>query len=80
MSHSPVPLLRPILAPLRAIALTVAVSLPSASAFAHGVTEQAQQRFLNGDFREVARVGAEHMLTGYDHRLFLLGVMLLLTR
>lgn len=54
--------------------------LPFTTGHAHGVTEQAQQQMLNGNFWEVAWVGAEHMLTGYDHLLFLLGVLLLLTR
>lgn len=40
----------------------------------------AQQRMLIGSFLDVAWIGAEHMLTGYDHLLFLLGVMLFLAR
>ncbi len=47
---------------------------------AHTVTEQAQQRMLIGSLTDAAWIGAEHMLTGYDHLLFLLGVMLFLTR
>jgi len=47
---------------------------------AHSVSEQAQQRMLIGGFVDAAWIGAEHMLTGYDHLLFLLGVMLFLTR
>jgi hypothetical protein len=47
---------------------------------AHTVTEQAQQRMLIGGLLDAARIGAEHMLTGYDDLLFLLGVMLFLTR
>lgn len=35
---------------------------------------------LIGGFPQAAWIGAEHMLTGYDHILFLLGVMLFLTR
>lgn len=52
----------------------------SVGASAHSVSEQAQQRMLVGDFFDAAWIGAEHMLTGYDHLLFLLGVMLFLTR
>lgn len=47
---------------------------------AHTVSELAQQQMLIGSLRDAARIGAEHMLTGYDHLLFLLGVMLFLTR
>lgn len=50
------------------------------TAAAHSVSEQAQQRMLIGGFFDAAWIGAEHMLTGYDHLLFLLGVMLFLTR
>jgi hypothetical protein len=50
-----------------------------AAALAHGVTEAAQQRLLNGSLVDVAWVGAEHMLTGYDHLLFLFGILLFLT-
>jgi hypothetical protein len=58
-----------------------AIALASAApAFAHGVTEQAQQRMLNGGLVDVAWIGAEHMLTGYDHLLFLFGVVLFLER
>ena len=52
----------------------------AAPAMAHSVSEQAQQRMLIGGFSDAAWIGAEHMLTGYDHLLFLLGVMLFLTR
>lgn len=54
--------------------------LASSQGIAHTVSEQAQQRMLSGDLFDVAWIGAEHMLTGYDHLLFLLGVMLFLTR
>jgi len=50
------------------------------TSFAHTVSEQAQQRMLLGGLPEAAWIGAEHMLTGYDHLLFLLGVMLFLYR
>ncbi len=48
------------------------------SALAHNVSEQAKQRMLDGNYFDFAMVGAEHMLTGYDHLLFLLGVMFFL--
>jgi hypothetical protein len=56
----------------------VAASWPAA-ALAHDVSEQAKLRLLNGHWLEVIWIGAEHMLTGYDHLLFLLGVLFFLT-
>jgi uncharacterized membrane-anchored protein YitT (DUF2179 family) len=49
-------------------------------ASAHGIAEQERQRMLDGDFLEVLWVGAEHMLTGYDHLLFLFGAVLFLAK
>jgi hypothetical protein len=60
--------------------LLVVAVFAASSADAHTITEHAQQRMLLGGFADAARLGAEHMLTGYDHLLFLLGVMLFLTR
>lgn len=60
--------------------LSLAALAWAAGADAHSVSEQAQQRMLIGDFFDAAWIGAEHMLTGYDHLLFLLGVMLFLSR
>lgn len=54
--------------------------LLAGTTMAHSVSEQAQQRMLIGGFFDAAWIGAEHMLTGYDHLLFLLGVMMFLTR
>ena len=52
----------------------------SASAFAHDMTGIARERMASGGYAEVIWTGAEHMLSGYDHLLFLLGVMFFLTR
>jgi hypothetical protein len=52
----------------------------SGSVLAHGISEEARQRMLAGGNLEYLRLGAEHMLTGYDHLLFLFGVMFFLTR
>lgn len=49
-----------------------------APALAHNVSEQARQRMLDGSYLDFVWVGAEHMLTGYDHLLFLLGVLFFL--
>ena len=52
----------------------------SALASAHGMSAADQARMLNAGYLEYARLGAVHMLTGYDHLLFLFGVIFFLTR
>lgn len=47
---------------------------------AHDVTAAARQKMLDGSYFDFAWVGAEHMLTGYDHLLFLLGILFFLKR
>ncbi|MEZ7516173.1 HupE/UreJ family protein [Flavobacterium frigidarium] len=53
------------------------------SVFAHGVDENTQT-FLTGNdgvaFGPFLYIGAKHMLTGYDHLLFLVGVIFFLYR
>ena len=46
--------------------------------FAHDVTSADQEILLNGGLWAYIRVGATHMLTGYDHLLFLTGVIFFL--
>lgn len=48
-------------------------------AWAHGISEADQQRMLDGGYLMYVMLGATHMLTGYDHLLFLLGVVFFLT-
>lgn len=43
--------------------------------FAHDVTSADQELLRNGGLWAYIRVGATHMLTGYDHLLFLAGVI-----
>nr|WP_290444101.1 HupE/UreJ family protein [Halomonas sp. Ps84H-12] len=54
------------------------LSLTSVTAWAYLGEDQA--RILNAGYRKYIRLGAIHMLTGYDHLLFLFGVMFFLTR
>ena len=60
------------------ILLTLLI-LPSL-AFAHGMSEADQIRAVGGDIGEFFRQGAMHMITGYDHLLFLFGVIFFLTK
>jgi hypothetical protein len=64
------------LSPAASAAAALAAAGPAA---AHDVAEQARLAMLNGSLLDVAWIGAEHMLTGYDHLLFLLGVIFFLS-
>jgi hypothetical protein len=48
-------------------------------ALAHGISDEDKQRMLDGGYIQYILLGASHMLTGYDHLLFLLGVVFFLT-
>lgn len=52
--------------------------LISVHAMSHGMSADDQARILNAGFLEYMRLGATHMLSGYDHLLFLFGVMFFL--
>lgn len=52
----------------------------SAVAFGHGMSAEDQARILNAGYFEYMQLGATHMLTGYDHLLFLFGVIFFLTQ
>jgi HupE / UreJ protein len=63
---------------LRRAIVPVLVLLPVA-AIAHGISEADRQRMLDGGYMQYIWLGATHMLTGYDHLLFLFGVVFFLT-
>jgi len=54
--------------------------LPANQLLAHGISETDKASMLNGGLLEYIRLGAIHMVTGYDHLLFLLGVVFFLTK
>lgn len=58
----------------------LALALAPMAGLAHDMTESARERMASGGYLEVMWTGAEHMLSGYDHLLFLLGVMFFLSR
>lgn len=60
--------------------LLLCLTFTSGLAFAHGMSAEDQARILNAGYLEYLRLGATHMLSGYDHLLFLFGVMFFLTR
>ncbi len=69
------PATRPLIIPLAAAA---ALSAPLL-ALAHGISDADRQRMLDGGLLQYIGLGASHMLTGYDHLLFLFGVVFFLT-
>jgi hypothetical protein len=67
-----------------ALALLAACALPwAADALAHGVDDRTREFLVGVDSLEIGPflyIGAKHMVTGYDHLLFLFGVVFLLDR
>jgi hypothetical protein len=57
----------------------LATFLAPSIALAHGISEADKQAMLAGGYWQYASLGAKHMLTGYDHLLFLFGVVFFLT-
>ncbi|MBV1881096.1 MAG: HupE/UreJ family protein [Pseudomonadales bacterium] len=54
-------------------------TLPS-FVFAHGMSEAEKQIIIEGGNLSYIRIGATHMLSGYDHLLFVLGIVFYLTK
>ncbi len=54
------------------------LALPLLAA-AHGISDADRQHMLDGAYLGYISLGASHMLTGYDHLLFLFGVVFFLT-
>jgi hypothetical protein len=54
--------------------------LLGSQAFAHGMSEADKLQILDAGLIEFVWLGANHMLSGYDHLLFLLGVVFFLSR
>ena len=48
-------------------------------AFSHGVSQSTVEAMSNASLWDYIYFGAEHMVTGYDHILFLIGVLFFLT-
>lgn len=53
--------------------------LLSSNVFAHGISESDKLAMLDGGYIRYLWLGATHMLTGYDHLLFIFGVIFFLT-
>ncbi len=58
--------------------VTGVIFVNASRAFAHGMSEEDKQAMLGGGYLKYIWLGATHMLTGYDHLLFLFGVIFFL--
>ncbi len=61
------------------LCLSAAVFASPLLAWAHGISEESRASMTAGGPLEYVWLGAEHMLTGYDHLLFLFGVVFFLS-
>ena len=57
----------------------VLILITTAFAHAHGMSEAEKQTILQGGNLHFLKIGATHMLTGYDHLLFIFGIVFFLT-
>ncbi|MHB1400258.1 MAG: HupE/UreJ family protein [Trichloromonadaceae bacterium] len=64
---------------LKLLAATLLLVLLPVAAMAHGISEADKQAMLDGGYIRYVWLGATHMLTGYDHLLFIFGVIFFLT-
>ena len=65
---------------MKTFILTLISLLFSSNAFAHGMSEADKQKILDAGYWEYIELGATHMLTGYDHLLFIFGIIFFLTK
>ncbi len=57
-----------------------AIILFSGQAFGHGMSEAEKQSILAGANLQYLKLGATHMLSGFDHLLFVFGIVFVLTK
>jgi hypothetical protein len=65
---------------MKYVGFILAYLLLTLTASAHGISDADKQGILEGGNLEYIKLGATHMLTGYDHLLFLFGVIFFLTK
>jgi hypothetical protein len=65
--------------PFRLAVIAAGLTALPWAALAHGISDADRQRMLDGGYLQYVGLGASHMLTGYDHLLFLFGVVFFLT-
>ncbi len=59
--------------------LFISIFLLNAGLYAHGISAEDTQAMIDGGNLRYVWLGATHMLTGYDHLLFLFGVVFFLS-
>ena len=59
--------------------LSTLMLLASSNTWAHGISEADKAAMLEGGYLKYIWLGGTHMLTGYDHLLFIFGVIFFLT-
>ncbi len=57
----------------------IGLSVWTSTSHAHGISEESKATMSEGGILDYVWLGAEHMVTGYDHLLFLFGVIFFLT-
>ena len=65
---------------MKKILLLLLLLISTQILYAHGISNSDKQAMLNGGYFEYIILGMKHMLTGYDHLLFLFGVMFFLKK
>ena len=65
---------------MKKIVIALLFLLWAGAALAHGISDTDRQDMIDGGYVQYIGLGASHMLTGYDHLLFLLGVVFFLTK
>ncbi len=56
------------------------IAIVNSIGFSHGVSEGDKHGLVSGGLIDYLMLGAKHMVTGYDHILFLVGVVFFLTK
>jgi hypothetical protein len=64
---------------VKIVFITLLLILLPVVAMAHGISEADKAAMLNGGYLRYVWLGATHMLTGYDHLLFIFGVIFFLS-
>ncbi len=63
---------------MKFITLISILLFPTKDVYAHGMSESDKAKIVEAGYLEYVELGATHMLTGYDHLLFLFGVLFFL--
>ena len=64
---------------MKTVLLLISLFLINTDIYAHGISQEDIQMMIEGGNLRYMWLGATHMLTGYDHLLFLFGVIFFLT-